>query len=88
MALACCSWVAFGLADARLRASIRAEKLWMCASFDAAWLIGAASYPVVLFSVRLPLRTASSKADAGVIQIMVTPRSARPPVPAVIAAFA
>ena len=39
-------------------------------------VIRAAICPVALCSVRSPLRTVCSKADAGVIRIMVTPRSA------------
>ena len=43
---ACCLWVEFGAAHVRLRASTHAERPWMCVSFDAAWLIHAASCPL------------------------------------------
>ena len=80
---ACCLWAASDPGTVRLLANTRAEKLWTCASADVAWLIPAAICPVALSSVGSRLRTASSRAGAGVIRTMATPRSALlpPPVP-------
>src|SRR5262245_58126626 len=81
-ARACYSWAAFVRDPVHPPASIHAERRWMYANSDVAWLTGAAICPIGSPWAVLRLRTVCSRADAGAIRTTATPRSMlrQPPV--------